>query len=354
MYQKELELLKKRGRYRELKGYPSNYTDLASNDYLGLGESIQIAEEAFSLLRFFQKKGAGASLLVNGYHPAHQLLERRLLQLTNFERALIVGNGFLGNMALFQLGRRGDLFLVDKNYHASGIVGSRLTQGKVRFFKHNDPESLLKEGADWKQFGRVFIVVEGVYSMEGDLVSRELLEVAYQLGMVIVDDAHGVGVVGKRLMGVTDLYDLPPDRTIKLGTMGKSLGSYGGYILGPAEVIDYLINRAPSVIYTTALSPFDTLYAYCSINWIVENLSHLHREIKRRQAIFHTPSLIKPIPVGNNQLAIEVKNGLEKQGVVVGAIRPPTVPSPIIRLNLRLPVPVSKIVNVLQLITDFL
>jgi 8-amino-7-oxononanoate synthase len=124
--------------------------------------------------------------------------------------------------------------------------------------------------------------------------------------------------------------------------------------LGPAEVIEYLINRAPSIIYTTALSPFDTLYAYCSLNWIEGNLGRLVREIKKRKGLFQTESLIKPIPVPDNFLLIKLKEELEERGIVVGAIRPPTVPQPILRLNLRLPVSISKIWQVVEIVSHLL
>ena len=338
MYYKELSLLKKKERLRQRQLFNEDIIDLASNDYLGLAENKIILKNSINHLEKLKFHSSKASLLVNGYNITHKLLEDKLKQLNNFEDAVIVGSGFLANMALFELGRKNDLFLVDEEYHASGIVGSRLTNATVRFFKHNNLEDLINISKDYKKFNRVFIVVEGIYSMLGDKVKEEICSYAHKIGYLIIDEAHSTGVVGNNLMGIVDEYNLNPKKTIKMGTLGKSLGSYGAYILANKEIIDFLINKAKSIIYTTALSPFDTLSAYYALQFIEENLNTLKENIKIKQELFQTSSLIKIIKSKNNTHLLQKKEELLNKNILIGAIRPPTVKSPIFRIILRLPI----------------
>ncbi len=335
MYKKELDILRKKGRFRERKIYDENIIDLASNDYLGLAQNENVRKNAFSHALNFKSHGAKASMLVNGYHPAHKLLEDYLKELNNFEDALVLGSGFLANMALFELGRKGDLFLVDEEYHASGIVGAKLTKAEVRFFKHNDFEDLKIKSEDFKKFKRVFVVTEGIFSMMGDKVKKEICEFAQEIGFLIIDEAHSVGICGENLLGVTQEYDLNPQKTIKMGTLGKTLGSYGAYILADEEIISYLLNRAKSAIYTTALSPIDSLLAYYALKEIQENLSHYKTLVNQRKLTYNLESLIKIIPAKSNEFLQKRQKELLNRNVLVGAIRPPTVKSPIFRVILR-------------------
>jgi len=335
MYDKELKILSQKNRLREKKLH-KNLIDLASNDYLGLAEDEEILDKAYFHAKKLKLHGSKASLLVNGYNEAHKVLEDKLKTLNNFEDALILGSGFLANMALFELGRRGDLFLVDEEYHASGIVGSRLTSAAVRFFKHNDINDLKLKSEDFKNFNRVFVVTEGIFSMRGDKVKKEITSYAQEIGRLIIDEAHSVGVCGERLMGITDEYNLNPKKTIKMGTLGKALGSYGAYILADKEIISYLLNRAKSVIYTTALSPMDSLLAYYAVEKIIKNLNEFKNKIMKRKLTFNSDSLIKIIDAKDNKVLLQKQNDLiQNAQVLVGAIRPPTVKSPIFRVIMR-------------------
>jgi len=336
LYKKELETLIKKNRFRQRKIYPENIIDLASNDYLGLAENKEILDKAYEKAKEYHSHSAKASLLVNGYHPSHKLLEDKLKELNNFEEAIVVGSGFLANMALFELGRRGDIFYVDSNYHASGIVGAKLTNAEVKFFKHNDLEDLKTISKDYKKYNRVFVVVEGIYSMMGDKVKKEITDYALDIGYLIIDEAHSVGICGKYLMGITDEYNLNPKKTIKMGTLGKALGSYGAYILANKEIIEFLINKARSIIYTTALSPIDSLLAFYAVEEIENNLDTFKKEINFRQKLFNTNSLIKIIPAKNNKELLKKQKELLNKNILIGAIRPPTVKSPIFRVILRL------------------
>jgi 8-amino-7-oxononanoate synthase len=351
MYEKELAILKAKNRLRKRKIY-TDIIDLASNDYLGFAKDKEIRKNAFNYAQKLPSHGAKASMLVNGYNKAHKMLENYLKELNNFEDALVLGSGFLANLALFELGRKGDVFFVDEEYHASGIIGSKLTNANVIFFKHNNLEDLKEKSKYLNHYKRVFFVVEGIYSMGGDMVKKEITNYAQENGMLIIDEAHSVGVVGENLMGITDEYNLNPSKTIKMGTLGKALGSYGAYILANKEIIEFLINKAKSVIYTTALSPVDTLLAYFALKKLQNNLSFYKNEIKKRKLILNSDSLIKILPSIDNKTLLLKQQNLLKQNILIGAIRPPTVKTPIFRMIGRVNVKIGIIQKTINYLKD--
>ena len=351
MYEKELSILKKKNRFRERKIY-KNVIDLASNDYLCLAQNKKIRKKAFKKALKLTSHSSKASLLVNGYNEAHKLLEDYLKKLNNFEEALILGSGFLANLALFELPRKKDLVLIDEEYHASGIVGTKLTQAEVRFFKHNNFEDFLLKSKDYKNFNRVFTFSEGIFSMRGDLLNRDIALYSQEIGYLIIDEAHSVGVRGEKLLGISEEYNLNPNKTIKMGTLGKALGSYGAYILANKEIIDFLLNKAKSVIYTTALSPVDTLLAYYGLKDIQKNLNFYKEKINKKMVIFNTESLIKIIKANSNKEVIKKQKELIQKGVLIGAIRQPTVATPIFRIILRSCVKNRKIKEIINFLGD--
>jgi 8-amino-7-oxononanoate synthase len=347
MYKKELEILKKKNRFRKRKIY-NNLIDFASNDYLGLARNTEILDKTYNALRG-EEYGAKASQLVNGYTEYHKILEEYLCEINEYEAGIVVGSGFLANLSIFEaLARRGDLVILDEEYHASGIVGTKLTQAEVRYFKHNNLEDLIYKLADSIHFNRVFVAVEGVYSMRGDLVKKEILEYlsAKKKVITIIDEAHSVGVVGDKLMGVVDLYQIPTIKTIKIGTLGKALGSYGAYILARKEIISFLENRAKGIIYSTALSNFDTMYAYFALKYIHNNLDELKKEIKKRQELIKSDSLIY-VKECKNDIMLKSKE-LEEKGFLIGAIRPPTVKKALFRVTARIPEDIEKLKEVIE------
>jgi 8-amino-7-oxononanoate synthase len=184
--------------------------------------------------------------------------------------------------------------------------------------------------------------------MMGDKVKKEITDLAQKVGYLIIDEAHSVGVVGEDLMGIVNEYSLNPEKTIKLGTLGKALGSYGGYILAKKEVIEYLINRAKSIIYTTALSPMDTLLAYFALEKIEKKLDEFKKKIEVRKKEFNTESLIKIIKADSNKEVIEKQKELLDKKILVGAIRPPTTKEPIFRVILRTNIDINLQKEVLQ------
>jgi 8-amino-7-oxononanoate synthase len=352
LYEKELKAIKKSNRFRQRVVFDENLIDFASNDYLGIAENSEVFEKSFTHLREYKSHSAKASSLVNGYHPSHKLLEDYLCEVNGFEAGIIVGSGFLANLSIFEaLGRKKDLIVLDDDFHASGNMGVELSSATIRRFSHNNLEDLKLKLEDIGSFERVFVAVEGVYSMMGDLVTKEILDFVLNLEdtILIIDEAHSVGVVGENLRGVVELYNLPTKNIIKMGTLGKAIGSYGAYILASYEVISFLENRAKGIIYTTALSPADTIMAYYGFKYIEENLQNLQNEIKIRQNLLQIESLIYII---ENYNLLEKKEELLEKGYLVGAIRPPTVKTPIFRVIPRINESIEHLKEVLRVINE--
>jgi 8-amino-7-oxononanoate synthase len=342
-YEKELKALKKSGRYRKRELVDVSLKDFASNDYLGLSHKKELHQKACKTLEEQAVHASKASMLVNGYHQIHQDFEDALCKANNFDAGVVLGSGFNANIALIEsLVRKGDTLFMDELYHASGVLASSLSGIYVVFFKHNDMQALRLLLVN-SQAKRNIVAVEGIYSMDGDLVKKEIFEIVDEFGAIlIVDEAHSSGVIGENLMGVFDYYHIDvKENYIKMGTLGKAYGSYGAFILASEHIVEYLLNRAKPIIYATSLSLYDTLLAHNSLIYIQENCEILKEDIKRRQAIVFeelgigVAGLIVPILINDNKKVIEIKNRLQTLGYVVGGIRQPTVPRAIIRLIAR-------------------
>jgi 8-amino-7-oxononanoate synthase len=344
MYQNELNAITKSNRYRSRKLYTDDLADFSSNDYLGFAENKTLFERAVTQVSQYKTHAPKASILVNGYHPIHQEFEAFLTQHNGFEAALVCGSGFLANFSLIEaLPRKRDLLILDEEYHASGMVASKTVDAEVLTFAHNDANHL-ENLINTHNHNRIIIAVEGIYSMSGDLLNRDIFEVADRYNaLLIVDEAHSVGVVGENLRGVFDLFGITPkDNHIKMGTLGKALGSYGAYILCSEHIAEFLQNRAKAIIYTTAPSLFDIALGYQGLLYILKNRAKLRVEIATRQAVIKNilnvkiDGLICSYPLREDAHALDVQQGLIEEGFLVGAIRPPTVPKPILRLIPRL------------------
>jgi 8-amino-7-oxononanoate synthase len=344
MYSGELKALKKVGRFRERKQFDRGLIDFASNDYLGLAEDRKQFQKGVELVLEYGSYAPKASMLVNGYHELHARFETTLASLNGFERGLIVGSGFLANIALLEaLVRRRDALFIDEEYHASGILATRLLGDRVVKFRHNDPNDLEDKLQRWGA-GRKIIAVEGVYSMSGELCNREIFELAdTHNALLIVDEAHSSGVIGENLLGIFDHYRIEPQiNHIKMGTLGKAYGSYGAYILASTEIISFLENRGKPIIYSTAPSIFDTALALVNIERVAKKSKKYLQKIEDRQRIvkeilqIELNSLILPIRMETNEGAMEVQRELIQKGFLVGAIRQPTVSEPILRVIPRL------------------
>lgn len=358
MYENEIKALKKAGRFRERKLFDDDLEDLASNDYLGLSHNKKLFKKAVSLVSKYDTLSSKASMLVNGYHPIHKSFEETMAKQNGFEEGLVVGSGYLANMALMDaLVRKGDMLFMDEEYHASGVMGAALVKERVVMFKHNDIDDLAEKLASHPA-KRQIIAVEGVYSMGGDLCAKEIFTLAEEKqAILIVDEAHSAGVLGEHLLGIFEHYNIQiTQRHIKMGTLGKAYGSYGAYILSSSHIISFLVNRAKPIIYSTAPSVFDTALALVNVKHIAKEAKKYRKKIMRRQKLVEDflglpcPSLIVPLKMPNNEATQSIQKVLMSQGILVGAIRQPTVEHAIMRLILNVSVSLTKIKEALALI----
>ncbi len=344
MYSNELKAIKKSNLFRDRNFENPNLIDFASNDYLGLSEVKSLLNSTCQSLQNYASHAPKASQMVNGYHDIHRNFEDYLCRINGFESAIVAGSGFLANLALIEaLPRKKDLLILDEEYHASGVMASKLTDAKVLYFKHNDMDNLenIVKNGDYK---RVIVAVEGIYSMSGDLLKKEIFELCERYKfLLIVDEAHSVGVVGENLLGVFDLFDIEPTKYhIKMGTLGKALGSYGAYILCSKHIREFLQNRAKSLIYATAPSLFDIELARFGMLYMYERKEQFLEEIERRREIIKRyfgvvmDGLIFPFRLNSSRDVLNCKQSLERKGFSIGAIRPPTVKEPILRIIPRL------------------
>lgn len=342
-YKKELDALTRSNRYRTREVVDNYILDFASNDYLGLAHNKALHEATCKELSTMPLHSSKASLLVNGYHQVHKDFETSLCIANGFEDAVVLGSGFNANMALIEaLVRKSDELFMDESYHASGVLATRLGGMKVTFFTHNNMSELerLLENSKAK---RKIVAVEGIYSMDGDLVKKEVFNICDKYdALLIVDEAHSSGVVGKNLMGVFDHYDIAiKPNYIKMGTLGKAYGSFGAFILASSHIVEYLINRAKPIIYATSLSLYDTLLAHNALKYILQNKEHLKEEIKCRQNVIYEElgikidGLIAPVVINDNEKVILIRDKLKSMGYAIGGIRQPTVPKAILRIIAR-------------------
>jgi len=359
-YSRELEALRRAGRFRERRLYDPALVDFASNDYLGLAGKRKQLKRALKRFKEFPDHGPKASMLVNGYHPIHQLFETRIAELNGFEAGIVVGSGFLANLGLIEaLVRKKDRLFIDEEYHASGMMATGLLGDWVTLFRHNDAEELrrLLRSSDAE---RKIVAMEGVYSMGGDRVAREIFDVVEEEeALLIVDEAHSSGVLGEHLLGIFEHYGIAPQPWhIKMGTLGKAYGSYGAYILASHSIISYLENRSKPIIYSTAPSVIDTALALENLEYIRRHASRLRRRLEKRRRIvrdltgIEMTSQILPIEVESNAEALRLQQALQERGWLVGAIRQPTVHRPILRIIPRLGASTKELKSLLKTLKE--
>ncbi len=362
MYSKELSAIEKSNLLRTRQIFDDNLIDMASNDYLGLAQNKDIFQNAYKLVLDQNYLSPKASMLVNGYSKIHKDFETLLFKTNKFEDAICVGSGFLANISLIEsLCRKNDTLFIDEQYHASGILASKLLKKEqVISFKHNDYKDLENKIKQNQRVGRKIIAIEGVYSMDGDLAPYEIFDIAKKEdAILIVDEAHSSGVIGNNLLGIFDYYQIKPEKNhIKMGTLGKAYGSYGAYILSSKNIIRFLTNRAKPIIYSTAPSLFDMALGYESLKYICQNKQNLKDKINQNLNIISkelnidSKSLIIPIKYGDNKKVLEIQEKLKKEGFLVGAIRQPTVKEAIIRLIAKIDIKEDDLKKVCTLIKD--
>ena len=296
-------------------------------------------------------------MLVNGYTKTHKKLKNYLSKINGFEDGVIVGSGFLANISMIEALVRDDTVLImDSYYHASGVLANSFVNNSL-YFEHNNPNDLKIKLKKYKNTNTV-VAIEGVYSMSGEIAKKEIFDICDEFGAIlIVDEAHSSGVIGKNLLGIFDYYNIKPNiNHIKMGTLGKAYGSYGAYILASKNIISFLQNRAKPIIYSTSLSIFDTLLAYNSIKYIQKHRKKYYKKILQKQElsakyIKKIDSLILSIETKSNKDVLKLKKNIIQHGFIVGAIRQPTVSKPIIRVILRVNISNKKIKKLINYLT---
>lgn len=322
--------------------------NFASNDYLGLAGNAEIAQAlADGALRW--GAGSGASHLVSGHLTPHDQLENEIAAFTGFERALTFSTGYLANLAVTPtLAGRGDAVFADKLNHASLIDAMQLAKAngaEVQRYPHNDVAALERQLAA-SNAARKVIVTDAVFSMDGDLAPLPLIfELAERHdAWLVIDDAHGFGVLGRHGEGSLAHFNLPASpRILLMGTLGKAAGVGGAFVAGSATAIEYLLNKGRSYIFTTAAPPAIACALSKSLH-IIRNGDALRANLMARIAqlreglagkpLLPSATAIQPYIVGDNEAAVTLSKALWEGGLWVPAIRPPTVPKGTARLRI--------------------
>jgi 8-amino-7-oxononanoate synthase len=349
IFMRRLEALDRRGRRRRL--IPRAGLDFASNDYLGLSGDPAIARAVADAALAGVPTGSGGSRLLRGNAPEHEALEAKAAAFFGSQAALFMANGFAANLALFStLPQRGDLIVADELIHASAHDGIRLGKAEHAFAAHNDAQAFEDRIVAWRAAGgngRPWVVCEALYSMDGDIAPVDALAqvAARHDGMLIVDEAHGTGVVGPGGRGIAAHLEGRAN-VVTLHTCGKAMGTEGALVCAPAVVIDYLVNRARPFIFSTAPSPLMAVAASAAIDRLAAGddlrarLTHLRavagEAICAPLGLPAPGSQILPVILGGDHRTMAVAQGLQARGFDVRGIRPPTVPPGTSRLRISL------------------
>ncbi len=321
--------------------------DLSSNDYLGLANHPHVKER---MIEAVAREGAGStgSRLLRGDRDSFTAIERRFASFKGTERSLYFSSGYLANLAvLTTFPEAGDVIFSDEHNHASLIDGTRLSSARRKIFPHNDTASVRRALDATSRAGQRFVVVESLFSMDGDEAPLEqYAELCRASGAyLIVDEAHAVGVYGAKGSGLAELRGIEEDVFLSVNTAGKALGVSGAFVAGPAWAIDYMIQRARSFIFSTAPPPSVVAALDASLD-IVERepqrraaVLELARALRMRLRAAGVPlpdgtSQIVPVLLGDNDRAMAVAGALQADGFDVRAIRPPSVPPDTARLRI--------------------
>jgi len=324
--------------------------NFASNDYLGLAADERLIQAAVAATKEFGTGSTGSRLL-SGHRELHRQLECAIASLKQTEDALVFSSGYLANLGTIAalVGKR-DLIVSDQYNHSSLKNGAILSGAVVVHYAHSDIQDLKSQLAQHRQhYRRCLIVTDSVFSMDGDLCPLpEILAIAEEFScMVLVDEAHATGVLGATGAGCVEHFGCTGQTLIQVGTLSKALGSLGGYVAGSAALIDFLRNRAPSWIYTTALSPADTAAALeavqivqqeperrIQLSWNVNTLKQAIAQKLPHLKLLPSESPILCFQFASATDALTAGHQLKAAGIFAPAIRPPTVPTSRIRISL--------------------
>jgi len=333
------------GAYLEING--REYLSFCSNNYLGLANNPLVVEAVKDAVEKYGW-GAGASRLVSGNMELHEALEEKISRFKGKEASIVFPTGYMANVgAISSLVSKGDLVICDKLNHASIIDGCRLSGADFRVYPHCDMEKLENVLRKSAKYSHKLIVTDTVFSMDGDLAPLpDIVRIASKYkAMVMVDEAHGTGVFGEKGSGVVEHFNLSKKINIVMGTLSKAVGSMGGYVSGDAGLIDFLRNKARSFMYTTALPPAVCAASIAGIELIQKdhslrtslwhNVRYLNEKLKLLNFnVISSESPIIPILIGDPKKAVNVSKFLHKEGILIPAIRPPTVPARSSRLRM--------------------
>lgn len=355
--QTEYTELKDAGLFRHLRtvmGAPSGTINLdgrevvllGSNNYLGLSTHPEVIAAAVAATQEFGT-GSSGSRLISGNSELYTTLETNLAQTKRTEAALVFSSGYAANTSIIPvLAGENDLILSDELNHASIIDGCRLSRATKKIYRHCDVEHLQNLLIESSDFRRRLIITDGVFSMDGDIAPlSDIYKVATNHdAMLLVDDAHGFGVLGKDGSGTVAHFGLQGEDIIQMGTLSKAIGGLGGYVAGSRTLIDLLINRARGFIFTTALPPA-TLAAADAALKVMRSTPELRQRLLKNAETLKTALIdigytllpsqtqILPVLLGKPQRATEVAEALLLKGVYAPAIRPPAVPAGSSRLR---------------------
>lgn len=336
-----------------------------SNDYLGLANHPALTGAATAALQRYGM-GASASPLISGHTAAHEALEAELAAFVGMPAALVFGNGYMANIGVAgALVGRGDTVIVDRLAHASLIDGARLSGASLKVFPHNDVQRLEQVLARCNS-GRKLVVTDAVFSMDGDLAPlAELAAVcARHDAWLLVDDAHGLGVLGPQGRGSLALAGVSGPHVLIMGTLGKAVGVAGAFVAGAASVVAWIMQRARTYMFSTAHPPALAAATSASLaliareEWRRERLQELTAQLRAGLAglpwtLLPSSTAIQPLIVGENAAARTLAAALRAQGIWVPAICPPTVPKGTARLRISLsalhtPDDVARLVDALR------
>ncbi|MGY3591599.1 8-amino-7-oxononanoate synthase [Bradyrhizobium sp. USDA 4341] len=348
-YVAALEALKEDDRLRGLK--PRAGTDFASNDYLALASAPRMKKALLTALDAGTPIGAGGSRLLRGNCEEHEALEAEAARFFHAETALFFGGGYIANFALLTtLPQRGDLLILDSLVHASIHEGVRAGRAEFRISAHNDLQSVDDTIGDWRAKGgrgRVWIVVESLYSMDGDFAPlKDLVAIAERYdAFLVVDEAHATGVYGDQGRGLTAPYE-GRENILVVHTCGKALGTEGALVTASGVLRDFMVNRCRPFIFATAPSPLMAVAAREALLILQEEpdrqqrltdlVDFAHRQFAMCGRPIRSNSQIVPYIVGDNARAMRLAAALQARGFDIRGIRPPTVPVGTARLRISL------------------
>lgn len=348
--EENLNQLKHSGLYRDRKVIPDKVIDFSSNDYLGLKDNPETKQKLCQNIDNLYL-GSGASALISGYYPVQKELEEFLADFKETESCLVVGSGYMANTGLLQaIATKDDIIFSDQLNHASIIDGIRLSKAKKIIYNHLDLDHLEDALKTQKTSGKKIVVTDSVFSMDGDIAPiKEMIYLCQKYdALLIIDEAHATGVLGKEGKGSLSHFVIKPEENIiQVGTLSKAVGSYGAFICGTKLLVEYLVNKMRSVIFTTALSPVQNFIS-------LENLKILKKDNSRRKKLYENIdlfiSLCKQSGIEVNHFGTPIltimtydpfkttliREKLLTKGFFVGAVRPPTVPEGLSRLRVTI------------------